>query len=631
MLKRVRDRSVYFFAGLLFSIVLIGVTLVNLRGVVDLSLAQLQQQNRVQEIVNAQRRAMQMQVDFKIQVQEWKNVLIRGNNPEDFERYFAQFREQESRVQNHLNHLLRLAPPMQSIKGDVDALLKAHQILGEEYRAALKFYDQEDSTSYARVDRFVRGIDRQPQQDMELLVDNIRYYGNLEIARGLEDLEAVRWRTFFISFLMVGVGLVLTAVFLYWLYQNYRRLNEVKEEALAASRAKTEFLANVSHEIRTPLNGVIGMLEVLQTTELEDTQQEYVEIINASSQTLLAILNDLLDYSKIEARKIDLEPTTYLLESVVQSVVDLFKPRARAKGIELRYRLAEDVPTKVECDEIRFRQILLNLVFNSVKFTEKGYVEVRVNWRKGDNPPKGELLVEVEDSGIGIEQEIRDHLFEPFNQADTSTTRQFGGTGLGLTISRNLTELMGGEIGVESEPGQGSIFHFSVQAINRDVYSVDDSVVESTRTRPAVIPPKPVDLPAENMEVDGARILLAEDNPVNAKVALLLLKRMGFEADVAVNGEEAVKAFRKKRYHLVLMDMQMPVMDGVQATQAIRELTGRDEEPWIMALTAGAMQQNREQAFSSGFNDFITKPINFELFREKVSEQMAKTRVGTGA
>lgn len=613
----IHQRSIYFFAGLLFAIVLAAISFVNLRGVLDLSLAQLHLQDRVQGIILIQHRAMQMQVDFKIQVQEWKNVLIRGTDERDFTNYLNQFHHQEKQVQQHLDVLLARSEDFDSdIAAEIIALQSEHRNLGKLYRAALSHFEPADPISYAIVDTMVRGIDRKPTDDMEELVKRIRLVGNREIDVCLADLSYVREKTFFNSVVMGLAGLLLIAVFLYWLYRNYRRLNTAKEAAQAASLAKSEFIGNVSHEIRTPMNGVIGMLEVLNATDLDEKQKDYVETIQESSQTLLAILNDLLDYSKIEAQKVDLQPTSFRIEPLIQGVINLFRPRSRDKSLDLRMRIQPHVPEIIECDEIRLRQILLNLVFNAIKFTEIGYIEIAVDWTEEDESGSGFLAIEVKDTGIGIKSEILPTLFEPFNQADTSTTRQYGGTGLGLTICKNLSEMMGGDIHVTSKSGEGSNFRFRIKASR--------SVSEATPSPEAFVEATPLFLPkkasAKVIETGSFkhRILLAEDNAVNSKVALLLLKRIGIEADLVLNGSEAVKAYQHNHYDLILMDLQMPIMDGLEATKQIRALTQRKESPWIIALTAGAMQQDRDEAFASGFNDFIPKPINFGLFKEKL-------------
>lgn len=618
------ERSIYFLTGLLFSVVLIGITLVNLRGIINLSLAQHEMVDRANVLVSAQRRAIEMQVDFKKQVQEWKNILIRGTDPQDYKKYLRQFEEREEAVRGHLYALKSKSRYLEGMGPEIDRLLKTHLLLGEEYRAALEYFDREDPTSYAVVDRIVRGIDRQPQADMEQLVSSIQFFGNQELAKGLNALERKRAGVFLQSTIMVGVGLVLTVLFLSWLYSNYRDLNRAKEEALQASRAKGEFLANVSHEIRTPLNGAIGMVEILQRTELDSKQREYLDIVQSSSQTLLAILNDILDYSKIESGNIDLDLGPIDLDALIRSVLDLFQPRARTKNLHLRYKIADNISSFVEGDEIRMRQILLNLVYNAIKFTDSGHIEIRVHLGS-DEAKIGEpvdLHFAVEDTGIGIDETVLPNLFQPFKQADNSATRKVGGTGLGLTICRNLVELMGGKIEAQSSPGSGSTFSFTVKSRLL-------KPEKSTPKEPPSVDSEKTE--AEDTPLPTAKILLAEDNEVNRRVALLYLKRMDLEADWVENGKEAIERVAETPYDIILMDMQMPLMDGVEATREIRKMTGQEEYPWIIALTAGALQENREQAFAAGFNDYVTKPVHFTLLRDKLHEHIRKAARKAGA
>jgi len=396
----------------------------------------------------------------------------------------------------------------------------------------------------------------------------------------------------------------------FWTRLNKERELRLRADALqrahvevkAANQAKSEFLANMSHEIRTPMNGVIGLTSLMCETELTETQQDYLDDIKASGESLLQIINEILDFSKIESGQFALERTVVQLSEVLHKVTSPLQSAAEARGNVLEYDLDDKLPVWVQTDSLRLWQVLNNLVGNALKFTEKGTITIRIRLQNqaGVHP---RVRFEVIDTGIGIPDENLSHIFEAFKQADGTTTRRFGGTGLGLTISARIIRLMGGQIEVRSTEGEGSNFFFTVPLPVAEAPEVEDlAEMDESDTSP----------------LSNMKVLLVEDNPVNQKLANRILTKAGAEVVLASNGQEAVDAWESDSFRVILMDVQMPVMDGFAATGLIRQREAEGDHVPIVALTAHALPGYREKCLNAGMDDFVTKPLKAKLLRQTV-------------
>lgn len=679
-----------------------------------------------------------LEVEFQVQLQKWKNLLLRGSDVELYDLYHSQFKRSEASVQSDLQELLNMAHFLELPADKIRSIIQEHRQLSERFDLALNSAKPQDLSTANTMDKQVSEASQRTADHIALLVESIRLHAHTLKADSEKEMAAVTNQLLFFSLVSVAFGIGLSAFFIVDRSKKEKALLRAKTLAENANRSKDGFLANISHEIRTPMNAIVGLSEILSDTQLSGEQEEYVNTIRQSGSDLLGIVNEILDLSKMEAGKIEIENASFQLRECVEDATEVIAAKATQKGLDLVIQLDPELPTYMTTDEMRLRQILINLLSNAVKFTDHGRIDLKL---EGNRDEAGDyvLSIHVSDTGGGIKDVDQSKLFQSFTQLGETAASREGGSGLGLTICRDLCKLLGGGISVNSLYGEGTTFTATIKPVSVSQETIrsekyDLSVIEgksiaivdaSDFNRKEMVkflqrwgaevgswesaagylehlergslwnlvilgsnikdipcdrfsiqlrrscanqignilkwgpyeglrinenPPgfdgvvhKPIQSKplirtlisvlkdqASTLEDQGAtnemksrlgqirpmKILVVDDNRVNLRVAELILKNHGYEPILSGSAMEALELVESERPDVIFMDMQMPVMDGLEASRQIRQRLITSDRPWIVALTANAMSDHKAMCIAAGMNDFLPKPVKSEAIQK---------------